>query len=70
MEAALTKGTCYDDALGERTGSGRVEQSYRSGGNGKSLVRRVMGEPYTFYNRVFEVTVSSQVLNCVTTVSL
>ena len=35
MEAALTKGLCYDDALGERTGSGRVEQSYRSGGNGE-----------------------------------
>jgi len=43
VEAALTKGTCYDDALGERTGSGRVEQSYRSGGIGESLVRRVMG---------------------------
>ena len=35
VEAALTKGLCNDDALGERTGSGRVEQSYRSGGNGE-----------------------------------
>ena len=35
VEAALTKGLCNDDALGERTGSGRMEQSYRSGGNGE-----------------------------------
>ena len=48
MEAALTKGLCYDDALGERTGSGRVEQSYRSGGNGE-LSAESEGESRTLF---------------------